>query len=164
MGAICTPASRRWKQYFANTRGGQMATDARRTSFGALIAVLLVGAWPFAVSAGGSVAELMTRDLAGVSGKEVRVLTVDYPPGGASLPHRHNAQVFVYVLAGAVRMQIEGAAAVTLRAGDTYYEGLDDIHTVSANASSTEPARLLVFIVKDKGAPISSAVTPLVQP
>jgi quercetin dioxygenase-like cupin family protein len=102
--------------------------------------------------------QLMTRDLIGATGKEILLLTVEYVAGGASLPHRHNAQVFVYVLDGAVRMQIEGGAPVTLRAGDTFYEGPDDVHTISANASRTKPARILVFIVKDKGAPVSSPV------
>jgi quercetin dioxygenase-like cupin family protein len=109
---------------------------------------------------GAVVQELMVRDLAGVTGKEVRMLTVEYIAAGASLPHRHNAQVFVYVLDGAVRMQIEGSAPVTLGPGETFYEGPDDIHTVSANASQTKPARILVFIVKDKAAPESTAVAP----
>ena len=87
------------------------------------------------------------------------MLTVEYLPGGASLPHRHNAQVFVYVLEGAVRMQIEGSAPVTLGPGETFYEGPDDIHTVSANASQTKPARILVFMVKEKVAAISTPVT-----
>jgi len=113
---------------------------------------------------GGAAKELMTRDLLGAAGKEVRMLTVDYLPGAASLPHRHNAQVFVYVLEGVVRMQVEGAAAVTLGPGETFYEGPEDIHTVSANASQTKPARILVFIVKDKGAPVSTAATPKEQP
>jgi quercetin dioxygenase-like cupin family protein len=110
------------------------------------------------------VQELMVRDLAGVIGKEVRMLTVEYIAAGASLPHRHNAQVFVYVLDGAVRMQIEGSAPVTLGPGDTFYEGPDDIHAVSANASQTKAARILVFIVKDKAAPVSTPVAPKVHP
>jgi quercetin dioxygenase-like cupin family protein len=113
---------------------------------------------------GAVVQELMVRDLAGVIGKEVRMLSVQYIPGGASLPHRHHAQVFVYVLDGAVRMQIEGAAPVTLGPGETFYEGPDDIHTVSANASQTKPARILVFIIKDKAAPVSTAVAPKGHP
>ncbi len=92
------------------------------------------------------------------------MLTVGYLPAGASLPHRHNAQVFVYVLEGVVRMQVEGAAAVTLGPGETFYEGPEDIHTVSANASQTKPARILVFIVKDKGTPVSTAAKPKEQP
>jgi quercetin dioxygenase-like cupin family protein len=108
--------------------------------------------------AAASTKELMTRPLVGVSGKEIRMLTVEYVPGGASLPHRHNAQVFVYVLDGAVRMQVEGSAPVTLGPGETFYEGPEDIHTVSANASETKPARILVFVIKDVGAPGTVAV------
>jgi quercetin dioxygenase-like cupin family protein len=93
----------------------------------------------------------------GDGSKEIRLLTVEYPPGGASPPHRHNAQVFVYVLEGAVNMQVEGSPPVTLHAGETFYEGPQDVHVVSANASQTLPARILVFIVKDKKQPVSSA-------
>jgi quercetin dioxygenase-like cupin family protein len=110
------------------------------------------------------VKQLMTRDLAGSAGKEVLMITVEYLKGGASLPHRHNAQVFVYVLEGNVRMQVQGSAAVTLGPGETFYEGPDDIHTVSANASRTKSARILVFIVKDKGAPVSSDAGPASRP
>jgi quercetin dioxygenase-like cupin family protein len=102
------------------------------------------------------VKQLMTKDLAGAAGKEVLMVTVEYLAGGASLPHRHNAQVFVYVLEGRVRMQVQGSAAVTLGPGETFYESPDDIHTISANASRTKSARILVFIIKDKGAPVST--------
>jgi len=102
------------------------------------------------------VKQLMTKDLAAAAGKEVLMVTVEYLAGGASLPHRHNAQVFVYVLEGKVRMQVQGSAAVTLGPGETFYESPDDIHTVSANASRTKSARILVFIIKDKGAPVST--------
>jgi quercetin dioxygenase-like cupin family protein len=102
---------------------------------------------------------LMTRDLAGVPGKEAIVLTVNYGPGESSRPHRHDANVFVYVLEGTITMQVKGGPAVTLHPGQTYYEGPSDIHTVSENASKTAPAKILVFIVKDKGTPITRAVT-----
>jgi quercetin dioxygenase-like cupin family protein len=98
-------------------------------------------------------AELMTRDLTGDAGKEVLMLTVTYQPGGASLPHRHDAQVFVYVLEGEMTMQVDGSAPVTLHAGQTFYEGRDDIHRISANASKTTPAKILVLMIKDKGKP-----------
>ena len=101
---------------------------------------------------------LMTRDLAGIPGKEAVVLTVEVGPGQASKPHRHDANVFVYVLEGSLIMQVKGSAPVTLHPGDTYYENPADIHTVSQNASKTEPARFLVFIVKDKGAPVTRPV------
>jgi quercetin dioxygenase-like cupin family protein len=102
---------------------------------------------------------LMTRDLAGIPGKEAIVLTVDYGPGESSRPHRHDANVFVYVLEGTITMQVKGGPAVTLHPGQTYYEGPSDIHTVSENASKTAPAKILVFIVKDKGTPVTRAVT-----
>ena len=110
------------------------------------------------------VKKLMNSDLAGSAGKEVLMVTVEYLAGGASLPHRHNAQVFVYVLEGRVRMQVEGSPTVTLGPGETFYEGPDDVHTVSANASRTKSARILVFIIKDKGAPVSSDAGPATRP
>jgi quercetin dioxygenase-like cupin family protein len=105
-----------------------------------------------------AVAPLMTRDLTGIPGKEAIVLTVEYGPGESSRPHRHDANVFVYVLEGAITMQDKGGPAVTLHPGQTYYESPSDIHTVSANASKTERAKILVFIVKDKGTPVTRAV------
>ena len=103
-------------------------------------------------------APLMTRDLAGIPGKEAVMLTVEMAPGQASKPHRHDANVFVYVLEGTLIMQVKGGAPVTLHPGDTYYENPTDIHTVSQNASKTEPAKFLVFIVKDKGIAITKPV------
>ena len=97
----------------------------------------------------------MTRDLAGIAGKEMLVLVVEYPPGGVSQPHRHNASVFVYVLEGSVTMQVAGGAPVTLKPGDTFFEAPGDVHVTSANASSSAPAKFLVYMVKDKGAPPS---------
>jgi quercetin dioxygenase-like cupin family protein len=106
-----------------------------------------------------SVPPLMTRDLAGIPGKEAIVLTVEYGPGESSRPHRHDSNVFVYVLEGAITMQVKGGLAVTLHPGQTYYESPSDIHVVSANASKTAPAKFLVFIVKDKGIPVTHAVS-----
>jgi quercetin dioxygenase-like cupin family protein len=107
-----------------------------------------------------AVQQLLTKDLAGVSGKELVMVTVTYPPGGASPPHRHDAQVFVYVLEGELIMQVAGGPKVTLRPGDTFYESPTDIHAVSANASQTAPAKFLVFIVKEKGAPTTRPAAP----
>jgi quercetin dioxygenase-like cupin family protein len=104
------------------------------------------------------VRQLADKDLAGVPDKELLMLTVEYLPGGASLPHRHDAQVFVYVLEGELRMQVAGSPAVTLRQGASFYENPADVHLVSANASKTAPAKILVFIVKTKGAPVSRSV------
>jgi len=96
---------------------------------------------------------LVTKDLAGIAGKEGSMLTVEYAPGASSAIHRHNSNVFVYVLEGSVVMQVKGGKEVTLGPGQTFYESPDDIHTVSKNASATKPAKFLVFMVKDKGAP-----------
>jgi|SRR5579859_5173461 len=99
------------------------------------------------------VTPLMSKDLTGIAGKEASMLTVEYAPGAASAEHRHNAHTFVYVLEGSVVMQVKGGQEVTLGPGQTFYESPDDIHTVSKNASSTKPAKFLVFFVKDKAAP-----------
>jgi quercetin dioxygenase-like cupin family protein len=96
---------------------------------------------------------LLTKDLTGLAGKEGTMLMVEYAPGGTTDKHRHNAHTFVYVLEGSIVMQVEGGKAVTLGPGQTFYESPEDIHTVSKNASDTQPAKFLVFFVKDKGAP-----------
>jgi quercetin dioxygenase-like cupin family protein len=95
---------------------------------------------------------LLARDVVGMPGMQVTMSTVEYPPGASSAPHRHDAQVFVYVLAGHVIMQVKGGPQMTLGPGETFYESPDDIHSVSANASKTEPAKFLVFMLKDKNA------------
>jgi quercetin dioxygenase-like cupin family protein len=110
------------------------------------------------------VQQLIDKDLVGVPGKELLMLTVEYLPGGASLPHRHDAQVFVYVLQGELTMQVAGSPAVTLKPGQTFYENPADVHLVSANASKTAPAKILVFMVKDKNAPASRDAAPTAAP
>ena len=98
---------------------------------------------------------LMSKDLTDISsGKEVSMITVEFPPGGADPVHRHNAHSFVYVLEGSVVMQLKGGKEVTLTPGQTFYEGPDDVHVVGRNASKTNPAKLVVVLVKNKGAPI----------
>jgi quercetin dioxygenase-like cupin family protein len=98
-----------------------------------------------------TVKPLLTQDMPDLPGKEALMLTVEYPPGGSSKAHRHNADVFVYVLEGSIIMQVDGEQPVTLTAGQTFHEKPTDIHRTSANASKTAPAKFLVFIVKDKG-------------
>jgi len=101
----------------------------------------------------GKVTRLMTKDLPDVPGKEGMVETVDFAPGEVSQPHRHNADLFVYVLEGSVITQVEGGSLQTVDAGGVFYESPTDVHIVSRNASETEPAKLLVFYVKAKGTP-----------
>ena len=104
------------------------------------------------------VTTLMSKELKDIPGKEAVMITVEYAPGGSDPIHRHNAQAFVYVLEGTVVMELKGGKQVTLKPGQTFYEGPDDIHTVGRNASSTEPAKFVVFLIKDKGAPILTPV------
>ena len=104
------------------------------------------------------VRSLLSKDLAGVPGREVSMITVDYPPGGSTPAHTHHAQALLYVLEGSIVMQAKGKAPVTLTPGQTWYEGPDDVHVVSRNASTSAPAKYLVFMVKDKGAPILTPV------
>jgi quercetin dioxygenase-like cupin family protein len=99
------------------------------------------------------VTSLMSEDLAEDPSKEILMLTVEHAPGGSSPIHRHDAQAFVYVLEGSVVMQVKGGEEVTLTPGQTFYEGPDDVHVVDRNASSTEPAKFLVVLIKNKDAP-----------
>ena len=99
------------------------------------------------------VTPLMSKDLPDIPGKEMLMIIVEHAPGGSSPIHRHNAHAMVYVLEGSVVMQVKGGKQVTLTPGQTFYEGPDDIHVVDRNASSTKPAKFLVVLIKDKGAP-----------
>lgn len=97
---------------------------------------------------------LKRQELTGLSGKEGVLLTVSYSPGESSPMHRHNAHTFVYVLEGSIVMQLEGGEPVTLETGETFYESPEDIHKVSKNKSDSQPAKFLVFIVKEKETPL----------
>lgn len=119
----------------------------------AVVASPLIGtAWAAAPEA--VVAPLMSKALDQFPGKEAVMITVEYPPGAVDPVHRHNASAFVYVLEGSVVMQVKGGKEVTLTPGQTFYEGPNDIHTVGRNASQTQPAKFLVLLLKDKGAPV----------
>lgn len=104
--------------------------------------------------------ELMSRDLIGAPGKEVVVSTIEVPPGASSAPHRHDAQVFVYILQGKMIMQVKGGRQLVLGPGQMFYESPSDVHSVSANASKTEPAKFLALSIKDKDKPRSMPVAP----
>ena len=100
------------------------------------------------------VTPLLSKDLKNIPGKEGLMITVDYPPGASDPIHRHNAHAFIYVLQGSIVMQVKGGREVTLTPGQTFYEGPEDVHMIGRNASQTEPAKFVVFLVKDKGAPV----------
>lgn len=117
------------------------------------LAAVTAGFWTCSLHAATKVTPLLAHDLQGIPGKEGVMLTVDYAPGGSDPIHRHNASVFVYVLKGSIIMQVRGGTFVTLKEGQSFFEGPNDIHLVGRNASQTESARFLAFFVKDKTAP-----------
>jgi quercetin dioxygenase-like cupin family protein len=100
------------------------------------------------------VTPLMSKDLKDFRGKEGLLITVEYPPGASDPIHRHDAHAFVYVLEGSIVMQLKGGKQVTLTPGETFYEGPNDVHIVGRSASKTQPAKFLVFLIKDKDAPV----------
>jgi quercetin dioxygenase-like cupin family protein len=118
-----------------------------------LISVTLVGQ-DAKVAPEAKVTQLFSKDLTNLPGKEGLMISVEYPPGSADPVHRHNAHAFVYVLEGSVVMQLRGGKQVTLTPGQTFYEGPDDVHVVGRTASDNKPAKFVVFLVKDKGAPV----------
>jgi quercetin dioxygenase-like cupin family protein len=120
-----------------------------------LAAFLMLAAVPAEAA---DVKELFAIDLADYPGKEGRMIEVSYPPGARDMVHRHDAHAFVYVLEGQIVMQLKGQPAVTLKAGQTFYEGPTDVHVVGRNASNTEPARFVVVLMKAKGAPVLTPV------
>src|ERR1700741_3005183 len=115
-----------------------------------LAALLMLAAVPAKAA---DVKELFAIDLADYPGKEGRMIEVSYPPGAQDVVHRHDAHAFVYVLEGQIVMQLKGQPAVTLKAGQTFYEGPTDVHVVGRNASNTEPARFVVVLLKGRGLP-----------
>src|SRR5712692_4655723 len=124
-----------------------MTTAKRMLGLVCLMAGTLIAQQP-------KVTSLMSKDLTENPGREVLMITVEYAPGGSDPIHRHNAHAIVYVLEGSVVMQVKSGKQVTLTPGQTFYESPDDIHVVGRNASSTKPAKFLVFLIKDKGAPV----------
>src|SRR5262245_10112203 len=105
-----------------------------------------------------AVRSLMSKDLAGDPARELAMIAIESPPWSVDPVHTHHAQALVYVLEGTIVMQVRGGAPVTLAAGQTFYEGPDEVHVVGRNASQTAQARFLVFLVKDKGAPVLTPV------
>ena len=97
------------------------------------------------------VAPIMQKDLADPPGKEMLMLSVEYPPGAVETIHRHDAYAFIYVLEGTIIEQVRGGKEVTLTPGQTFYEGPDDVHVVGRNASTTKPAKFIVVMVKKQG-------------
>lgn len=124
----------------------------------AFVLSFLTVAQPAAAAPEANVTPLAKEALPEYPGKEAEMIIVEYPPGSADPVHRHDAHAFVYVLEGSIVMGLKGGKEVTLKAGDTFHEGPNDIHTVGRNASKTQPAKFVVFLIKNKGAPILTPV------
>ncbi|KJK23274.1 cupin [Burkholderiaceae bacterium 16] len=123
-----------------------------------LMVSCLMVAQPAAAAPEASVTPLLTEPLPEYPGKEATMIVVEYPPGAVDPVHRHDAHAFVYVLEGSIVMGVRGGKEVTLKAGETFHERPNDIHTVGRNASTTQPAKFVVFLIKNKGAPILTPV------
>jgi len=130
----------------------------RKMARALLLACLSLSAVPALASPEAIVTPLVATDLPELQGREGAMILVEYPPGASDPIHRHNAHAFVYVLEGSIVMQLQGAAEVTLSPGQTFYEGPNDVHIVGRNASNTQPAKFVVFLVKNQGAPILEPV------
>jgi quercetin dioxygenase-like cupin family protein len=127
-----------------------------RVQYLVLVLFLSVGLSPIGgtlMAQEAKVTSLMSKDLKDFPGKELLMIMVEHVPGGSNPSHRHNAHAMLYVLEGSVVMQVRGGKEVTLTPGQSFYEGPDDVHIVDRNASKTQPAKFVVFLIKDKGAP-----------
>jgi quercetin dioxygenase-like cupin family protein len=102
------------------------------------------------------VTPVMKQALADVPGREVIVITLDIPPGASSPPHRHPGHhVFGYVLEGSYKIKVDQGQEIVLTKGQTFHEAPGQLHAVSANASQTEPARVVAFMIVESGKPIT---------
>ena len=144
--ATCPSGALHPRRLGRRTKGATMTTKLV-----ALVLLCLMTGTAMAQEA--RVTSLMSKELPENPGKEMLMIIVEHAPGGSSPIHRHNAHAMVYVLEGSVVMQVKGGQQVTLTPGQTFYEGPDDVHVVDRNASRTKPAKFLVFLIKDKGAP-----------
>src|ERR1700739_2140534 len=119
-----------------------------------LLILLCLMSGPLVAQQDAKVTPLFSKDLTDFPGKEGLMITVEDPPGASDPIHRHNAHAFVYVLEVSIVMQVRGGKEVSLTPGQTFYEGSSDVHVVGRNASQTKPAKFVVFLVRNKGAPV----------
>jgi quercetin dioxygenase-like cupin family protein len=125
----------------------------------AFAAVVLAGLFlAGAASAEAVVTPVLEKDLPNAPGMRMTAIKVAYAPGQASGPHHHAASGFLiaYVLTGAVVSQVEGEAARTYKAGESWTEGPGAHHLISRNASATAPAELLVVFIAPPGAVLTT--------
>jgi quercetin dioxygenase-like cupin family protein len=98
--------------------------------------------------------DVMTQTLADLPGREVRITLLDLMPGHASPPHRHPGHhVFGYIVDGTYEWKIDDGAMKTFKPGEAFYEPPGALHAVSRNASATDRAKVVVFMVADAKQP-----------
>ena len=101
----------------------------------------------------------LSHTLPSMNGSQLNVTVVEvaYEPGGSSPPHSHPCPVIGFVVAGTLRVQVQGQPEDTVRTGEGFYEDPNGVHLVSANGSDTEPVRFLAYFTCDREAPLSVA-------
>lgn len=97
-----------------------------------------------------------SEPLSHAPGKRVTVAVVKFAPGAYSPPHVHGGTVSVYILKGTIRSQIDSGPIGTFKPGDTFFEPLGAVHTLSENVSTSEPAELLAIFVHEEGATLTT--------
>jgi quercetin dioxygenase-like cupin family protein len=139
-----------------------MQSHTRWITLGAVLIItgLITNQTSRAQSTPAQVRTLLSRALPQLDGTHLKVTVVEvvYAPGGASKPHTHACPVVGYIAQGAIRYQVKGEAETIYKAGDSFYEAANGVHQVSANASSTEPAKLIAYFLCDHDNPLSVAV------
>jgi quercetin dioxygenase-like cupin family protein len=97
--------------------------------------------------------------LPGMDGSRLtlKIVEVAYGPGGFSHPHSHPCPVIGHVIQGALRTQVKGEREAVYEAGQTFYEAPHGVHLVSANASRSDPTRLIAIFVCDRDTPLTVA-------
>lgn len=125
--------------------------NARRLITASLVSLTLCASWGAVAHDAEHSAEKVTvldqQAMLNAPGLKAMVLTVDYLPGQASIAHSHAGSAFAYVLEGEVISQVNDGKAVTYKQGQTWYEPAGSKHYVSKNASTSKPAKLLVYIL-----------------
>ncbi len=132
----------------------------------AILSALLAGTWGLSQAAsqeanpGESVRPAFSQALPQMDGGKLKVGVHDvtYAPGGSSAAHSHPCPVIAYVTEGAIRSQVNDGPETVYKTGEAFYEAPNGVHRVSANASQTEPAKLLAFFVCDHETPVTVAV------
>src|SRR3546814_19692047 len=115
-----------------------------------IAAIVLLASAADAAAPQAKVTPVMSQALPDFPGKEAVMITVEYPPGAVDPVHRHDADAFVYVLEGAIVMQVQGGEPMTLSAGQSFYEAPGALHTVRPHASQTRAAKFLGRLLKEK--------------